>query len=123
MIYTSYFGNLKNIPDTITPIAICGWTPKIYKGLTYKKLASKFPFVGVWVERHNNDYYIQQYEKLVLDTLNADDVVNELKSIAGTKDFVLVCYEKPSDFCHRHLVAKWLCKNGYDCKEYRSNKM
>ena len=32
-------------------------------------------------------------------------------------DFALVCYEKPSDFCHRHLVADWLNKNGYDCEE------
>ena len=27
------------------------------------------------------------------------------------------CYEKPSDFCHRHLVADWLNKNGVECKE------
>ena len=26
------------------------------------------------------------------------------------KDVVLLCYEKPPQFCHRHLVAKWLEK-------------
>ena len=30
----------------------------------------------------------------------------------------LVCYEKPSDFCHRHLVADWFNKNGIECKEF-----
>ena len=34
------------------------------------------------------------------------------------KDVALVCYEKPSDFCHRHLVADWLNKNGFECKEF-----
>lgn len=120
MIYTSYFANLKNIPDTITPIAICGKTPQFYNGLTYKKLAPKYSFFSVWKETHDNDYYIQQFQKLVLDTLDADVVVNELESLSGTKDFVLVCYEKPSDFCHRHLVAKWLYRNGYDCMEFRN---
>lgn len=120
MIYTSYFSNLRNIPDTITPIAICGKAPQFYKGLTYKKLAPKYSFFRIWKETHDNDYYIQQFQKLVLDTLDADNVVNELKSLSRTKDFVLVCYEKPKDFCHRHLVAKWLCKNGYDCVEFRN---
>lgn len=31
----------------------------------------------------------------------------------------LVCYEKPTDFCHRHLVAEWLCKNGFECHEWK----
>lgn len=34
----------------------------------------------------------------------------------------LVCYEKPSDFCHRHLVAQWLSQNGFKCKEWRSKQ-
>ena len=33
-------------------------------------------------------------------------------------DIALLCYEKPDDFCHRHLVADWLNKNGYKCEEY-----
>ena len=31
---------------------------------------------------------------------------------------VLLCYEKPEDFCHRHLVREWLCRNGYHAMEY-----
>ena len=120
MIYTSYFANLKKIPDTITLIAICGKVTQFYTGLTYKKLAPKYSFFVVWKQTHDNDYYIQQFQNLVLDKLNADDVVAELKSLSKTKDFVLVCYEKPTDFCHRHLVAKWLRENGYDCDEWNN---
>jgi uncharacterized protein (DUF488 family) len=30
---------------------------------------------------------------------------------------VLLCYEKSGDFCHRHLVAEWLRRYGYEVKE------
>ena len=29
-----------------------------------------------------------------------------------------LCYEKPGDFCHRHLVADWLTKSGVNCIEW-----
>ncbi len=29
------------------------------------------------------------------------------KQAAG-KDIVLLCYEKPDDFCHRHILAEWI---------------
>lgn len=35
----------------------------------------------------------------------------------GHDDIALICYEKPSDFCHRHLVAQWLRDNGFGCSE------
>lgn len=118
MIYTTYFANLSNLPITITPIAICGRTPESYTGLTYKKLAPKYSFWAVWEETKDNDYYIENFNKLVLDNLNQEDVVNDLLSLSPTEDIALVCYEKPSDFCHRHLVADWLCRAGYKCQEF-----
>lgn len=38
-------------------------------------------------------------------------------SEAYKKDIVFVCYEKPGDFCHRHLLAEWLTFNGFYCTE------
>lgn len=38
----------------------------------------------------------------------------------GENDIALICYEKPSDFCHRHLVSEWLNQNGFKCEEWRS---
>ncbi len=119
MIYTTYFAKLRKLPETITPIAICGGLPEFYTGLVYKKLAPKWSFFKVWKETHDNDYYIENYDKLVLNTLSAKEVVRELRLMADTKDIALVCYEKPSDFCHRHLVANWLKDNGFDCNEWQ----
>ena len=41
MIYTSYFGNLKNLPKNITPISICAKAPVWYTGLQYKKTCAE----------------------------------------------------------------------------------
>ncbi len=122
MIYTSYFAKLRSLPNNVIPIAICGKAPYWYKGLQYKKLAPKYGFFMEWKNNHDNDYYIEHFNSEVLDTLSANHVVDELERLAGiydhSNDICLICYEKPSDFCHRHLVAEWLNKHGYLCKEY-----
>jgi uncharacterized protein (DUF488 family) len=126
LIYTSYFAKLKSLPNNIIPISICGKAPDWYKGLQYKKLAPKYGFFMEWKQNHDNDHYIKCFKEQVTDTLDVDIVVGELtnkalSSVSGdisNKDICLICYEKPSDFCHRHLVADWLNKHGYECKEY-----
>lgn len=40
------------------------------------------------------------------------------QSATGGKEICLVCYEKPTNFCHRFLVAEWLRENGIACKEF-----
>lgn len=119
MIYTTYFSNLANLPDNIVPISICGRAPDWYKGRQYKKLAPKKEFFNIWKNNHNNDYYIEEFNKQVLDGLDAKEVVSELfDGIPEGCAIALVCYEKPNEFCHRKLVAKWLCSHGFEVKEY-----
>lgn len=118
MIYTSYFANLRKLPSDFIPISICGKAPDWYKGLQYKKLAPKWAFFKVWKETHDNDYYVHCFNDQILKSLEPAIVVNELLRLSGNKNIVLICYEKPSDFCHRHLVAEWLTANGYPCSEY-----
>lgn len=122
-IYTTYFANLKKLPKDIVPIAICGKSPVGFKGAQYKKLAPKYDFFMKWKENHDNEYYIQCFNEQVLSVLDAQLVVDDLKRISGIENngksgIAMVCYERPEDFCHRHLVAKWLNENGYDVKEY-----
>ena len=107
-IYTGYFAKLKSIPDSIVPISICGKAPAWWKGIQYKTLAPHYSFFSEWKKTGNNDYYIEHYNNDVLAALNVPMVLRELDTLSGGKDIILVCYEKPSDFCHRHLVAKWL---------------
>jgi hypothetical protein len=43
-MYTSYFAQLKNLPENFIPISICGKAPEWYTGLQYKKFAPKYTF-------------------------------------------------------------------------------
>lgn len=136
MIYTSYYAMIKKFPSNVIPISIAGIAPKGYKGLQYKKLAPKYSFFSKWKENHDNEYYIKNYNELVLKDLDPASVVADLYSMLPdpAKTFLknesgdapwtnddchiaLVCYEKSGDFCHRHLVADWLNQAGYDVKE------
>lgn len=135
MIYTSYFANIKNLPDNCTPVAICGRSPETYKGVEYKKLAPKRDFFDKWKETHDNDMYIREYKSRVTDKLDQykviDEIINFLPGNAQQiirssnipiwlrTDFhiVLICYEKPNEFCHRHLVAAWLRSARIMCRE------
>lgn len=128
MLYTSYFAKMKSLPANCVTVAICGKSPDWYTGLEYKKLAPKWSFFKVWKKTYDNDYYIKEFNSLVLNGLNANrcltDLLNLLDKeqqtayISGDLDIVLLCYEKPCDFCHRHLVADWFNQYGIACKEY-----
>ncbi len=123
MIYTSYFAKLKELEKhNIIPISICAKAPDWYKGLQYKKLAPKYGFFMEWKKNHDNDYYIEHFQVEVLDGLIVCEVMEDLFALKSLQDkgraIALICYEKPSDFCHRHLVAKWLKQNGYRCEEW-----
>lgn len=75
-----------------------------------------------WKKNRDNDYYIEHFQTEVLDGLDAATVIKELNYLVSNvngKDIALICYEKPSDFCHRHLVAEWLIKNGFQCEEWK----
>lgn len=113
--------------QNIIPISICAKVPDWYKGLQYKKLAPKYGFFMEWKKNHNNDYYIEHFQTEILDGLDATDVILDFSRMiygfnVGENDIALICYEKPSDFCHRHLVAEWLNKNGFQCEEWRCKK-
>lgn len=126
MIYTSFYDNVENIPEDIVKISIAGWCPDDYTGLQYKVLAPKWSFFEKWKYKkegfedcyQNNDYYIENFYELVLNKLNPKKVYKRLMELSGGKDVVLLCYETPELFCHRHLVQKWFNDNGIECKEY-----
>lgn len=122
MIYTTYFAKLKKLPDNVIPIAICAKPPVGYNGPVYRALAPKYDFFAKYKLTKDTEEFTENYIGQVLNQLNPVKVVTELYYQLGlapnTCDIALVCFEKSTDFCHRHLVADWLVSNGYACKEF-----
>lgn len=119
MIYTTYFAKLRKLPKHIVPIAICGKMPPGYTGLQYKQLAPRFDFFTEWKVTGDDAYFVRCYNDIILSALEPAFVVNTLKQLAGSDDIALVCYEKSTDFCHRHLVADWLRVAGIQVEEFK----
>lgn len=107
-IYTSYFANLKNLEkDDIVPIGICCYPPKWFKGPNFRAIAPSPDILEKCKSSHAE--YEKRYRTEVLSLFkDANILLERISFISGGKDAALCCYEKPSDFCHRHILAKWL---------------
>lgn len=115
MIYTSYFGKMKQMDNEELKkcVSISLWTPKDLQGKIeeYKSLA---PTKEILLEYKNNpdmNKYIRNYCLKVLKGLDPEEVYRNLN------EKILLCYEKPEAFCHRQIVSYWLNQNGFDCEE------
>lgn len=106
-IYTSYFGNLKRLRNAgITPISIARWKPKFYEGITMFSVA---PTRYMLSDDCEHEEYLALYDE-ILKRRGASAILAEIKSLSQGRDVALLCYEKPEDFCHRHLLADFLNK-------------
>ncbi len=105
IINTSYFGQIKKISN---PVSISSSSPQWYTGPTYKPLAPDWWLVkayknGVLDEEAYKEVYFKQLSKL-----DMNKVLKEIQKLYPKEnEITLLCYEKPDDFCHRHLVADW----------------
>jgi uncharacterized protein YeaO (DUF488 family) len=102
-MFTSYFAKSAN---KFYAVAITRRTPFWYSGREYKALAPSLELLKKYKADGDKAYFTEQYQRKVLDQLDPFEVYKELGETA-----VLLCYEKSSDFCHRHLAARWLEKH------------
>ena len=118
MIYTGYYNRLTDYKKAgLTPVDIAGYSPSGYIGIRYPKLAPKKIWWQEWHDNHlSNDWYEEKYRKTVLNLLNPQKTAQQLQSFG--EHIVLLCREKPPEFCHRHLVAKWFREHNINVREY-----
>lgn len=102
MLYTSYFAIDGNNPNAI---AISASQPEFYQGPIYNPLAPPMELVlKVKNGQIDHDQYTEQYfATLRKRNVTPEKVLNDIDDQS-----ILLCYEKATDFCHRHLVAQWI---------------
>ena len=112
-IYTSYYGNVKKLTALgLRPIGITLYPPKFLPHVpNYQDLAPTFNIF----KKEEEEYTKLFNQKLKL--LPIRKVIQDLESWGNVKPICLCCYEKPGEFCHRHLVADWLRKHGLEVEE------
>lgn len=119
MLYTSYFANVDRLPREMVKISISRRPPRGWRGWSLKSLAPSESLLSEWHRMHDEDSYIERYEREVLRNKDVDLLIRNLRDKFGDADICFLCYEK-TGFCHRHLVATWLRAFGYDCREWQS---
>lgn len=105
---TSYFfSNKLTKEDNLVSISISPpkkimeKLPNIY---IYSKLCPSWNLVQSYkLGKINEQRYVELYSSIILNKLSARTVYDELRS-----DAILLCWERPEKFCHRHIVANWL---------------
>lgn len=97
-VYTSYFANIRKLPDDVVPLGISIGKNKYIEGIEYdQRMAPTWPML-----RMNQ----ADYDKRMAAILNGLDAQKIYDSFPDK--VALICYEKFNDRCHRRMVAEWL---------------
>ena len=120
-IYTSYFANGKKLhKEGIMLIGIALYPPKWFAGPSLKMMS---PSYDILHNSKSQDDYIRRFNDEILAHRDPKVFLSNIEKLSNGKDVALCCYEKPEDFCHRHLVAKWMnAKLGLQIEEFEVSK-
>ena len=113
VLATGYFAKAKQYADlgyALVSIAkVAPWF--LPKGLKVYPLDCLAPTDDILALKDSPDKYTPKYQRDILSHLKPTDVYHKLWMISHQEQkdkVVLMCYESPEKFCHRHLVANWL---------------
>ena len=120
-IFTSYFANGTRLKKAgVMMIGIALYPPKWFYGPSIKYVSPS------WDILHNSkseDDYVERFNSEILAHRDPKVFLANIEKMSKGKDVALCCFEKPDDFCHRHLVAKWLNeKLGLHVEEFGISK-
>ena len=115
-IYTSYFGNSRRLNEAgIKIICVAIGRPKF---ISAPQMINVCPTRYMVSGPCTHEEYLRLYDQ-ILARQDAHQVVKQIEMLSGGNDVALCCYEKPGDFCHRHILAKWITDNtGIEVKEF-----
>lgn len=116
-IYTSYFANGKALKSAgICMVGIALYPPRWFGGRSIRSVA---PTRSILKDTRTDEEYTRRYESEILPNVDFTRFVGELERISGGSDVALCCYERPSEFCHRQLLAKAMNAIGYNVEEWK----
>lgn len=117
-IYTSYFSNSKKLQQAgIKVIGIALYPPRWFYGISLKQVSPTKSIL--FAKDQTQEEYIRRYKTEVLASQDMGQFLKAVEAASGGQDVALCCYEKPGDFCHRHILADWIKeKTGVEIKEY-----
>jgi len=140
--YTSYFSNYSNIPDNYFCVSIARYSPDFFINSPLssnrmvgdllapsEELLHKIKNNEISEDEYTKEYIVELSKSLQSKGYNSFEeyfkkIDEEYNGYFSEKyeGVVFFCYEKPGDFCHRHILAKIMNQYGYNCQEWDDRK-
>lgn len=114
-IYTTYFANLRNVPENSVVISIAQYNPK---GINIPRFIDFAPGQGLLTMYKQGEIteqeYTERYMQMLSNLPNLAKIRAHMAKYTADQDksLVFVCYEGKNKFCHRHLVAQFFSEFG-----------
>lgn len=106
---TSYYDKVKNNLE-IRQQLICVSVTKPNNLWYIPEFTELAPSYKLLRDFHDNketeDGYIRRYKEQ-LARLNPQTIYNNMLEKTRGKEPIILCYCRPTDFCHRHILAEW----------------
>ena len=111
MIYTGYYSKIKEYADSgLILLSISRTKPEFAKSCI--DIPQLFPSDKILWDHKKGKIDEMEYISKYLDQLNELGVDRIIKMIQIFGDnVVLLCWESPEKFCHRHILADYINKN------------
>ena len=111
MIYTGYYSKIKEYADSgLILLSISRTKPEFAKSCI--DIPQLFPSNKILWDYKKGKIDEMEYTSKYLDQLNELGVDRIIKMIQIFGDnVVLLCWESPEKFCHRHILADYINKN------------
>lgn len=114
-IQTSNYARNGNNPNSIAISYSC---PKWYTGRQMVSLAPTWDLISGYKGGNVSEV---DYTNIYLKTLQTRGLTPQSILEFVPNDAILLCYESPSDFCHRRVLAEWIRLNtGIEIPEWKN---
>ena len=112
--FTSYCAMGRKIPKDYLQVSIMRYCPDWYKSdLELKGLSPKGEDLMAYKQGSISQLeFIKRYTEKVLKPLNLESMNTYFETnYSRYKGVVFMCVEKSEDFCHRHLLSRYINTN------------
>ena len=124
MLYTTYLGRIKKIPEGVKKLLIVRIPPKklnLEKNTDIKHVPELSPTKMLLMQYKADDDWNYFARKFKREMENRDDMRKALKELEKDlvtgEDVCLICFERDYKYCHRYLIAQRMIDKGYEWKE------
>lgn len=111
--YTSYFGNYRKFPENAYTYSIARFVgPRLTVNNTIMHFAPSESLFNTYKNGLISKEMYETYYRHQLLHIPPDDVAKTIGYMKANEQIqgnvVLLCYEKKTDFCHRHILRDFL---------------